>query len=195
MIGFFDTETTGFVKKDVPPDHPTQARCVQIAAYVTDSEGNVAHEFSAILKPEGFTIPEYMGNMKTEDLHGVTQEVATHFGISRKPALTTVLEMLNMCEVVVAHNFAYDDSILNIESAVHGIPWNPKKTYCTMKATTDFCAIPKAKGYGFKWPKLQELYFKLFNENFEDAHSANADTKAMIRCFFELRKRNIIVGL
>ena len=39
---------------------------------------------------------------------------------------------------------------------------------------------------GFKQPKLSELYYKLFNYNFDNAHNAAADVAATARCFFEL---------
>ena len=44
----------------------------------------------------------------------------------------------------------------------------------------------KAEGkIGYKYPRLEELYFKLFQENF-DAHNALNDVKATARCFWEL---------
>ena len=55
---------------------------------------------------------------------------------------------------------------------------------------TDFCKIP---GYfGYEWPKLQELYHKLFGCDFEDAYDAMADITATKKCFFEMRKRGLI---
>src|SRR5690606_8051357 len=46
----------------------------------------------------------------------------------------------------------------------------------------------------FKWPKLEELYQKLFNEKFEEAHNAAADVVATTRCFFELIRLNVITA-
>jgi hypothetical protein len=59
-----------------------------------------------------------------------------------------------------------------------------------MEKTTNFCAIQGP--YGYKWPKLSELYFKLFQSNFEEAHNAAADIKATAKCFWELKKLNKI---
>ena len=58
-----------------------------------------------------------------------------------------------------------------------------------MLSTVDFCKIPGRFKGQFKWPKLQELYFKLFNGNFEDAHDAMGDVNALVMCFWELRRR------
>jgi hypothetical protein len=65
-----------------------------------------------------------------------------------------------------------------------------KKSYCTMQSSIDFCKIPGK--YGYKYPKLQELYRKLFDEDFEDAHNAMSDIEATEKCFWELRKRKLI---
>jgi len=62
----------------------------------------------------------------------------------------------------------------------------PKRKICTMHSTTDFCAINGP--YGYKWPKLSELHYKLFRTDFEEAHNAAADINATARCFWELRR-------
>ena len=59
-----------------------------------------------------------------------------------------------------------------------------------MKSTTDFCKIQG--NYGYKYPKLQELYKKLFGHGFEDAHNSQADILATMQCYFELCKRDIL---
>ena len=55
-----------------------------------------------------------------------------------------------------------------------------------MKSTTDFCQLPGP--YGYKWPRLEELYQKLFGEDFENRHQALADVRACAKCYFELRR-------
>ena len=65
-----------------------------------------------------------------------------------------------------------------------------KEKICTMLSTTEFCAIKGTNGY--KWPKLSELYYELFKSNFEEAHNAAVDIEATAKCFWELRRRNII---
>ncbi len=43
---------------------------------------------------------------------------------------------------------------------------------------------------GFKQPKLEELYAKIFGSSFDNAHNAAADVNATARCFFELLRLN-----
>jgi len=59
-----------------------------------------------------------------------------------------------------------------------------------MQAATNFCEIPGR--YGFKWPSLQELYGKLFDESFDGAHQALVDVRACARCFFELKRIGVL---
>ena len=64
-----------------------------------------------------------------------------------------------------------------------------KEHICTMNASTDFCKIPGP--YGYKWPKLEELYKILFDESF-NAHNALDDIRATTRCFWKLSSLNVI---
>ena len=59
-----------------------------------------------------------------------------------------------------------------------------------MRAATNFCRIPGPRGY--KWPTLQELHQKLFNEPFAAAHQALRDVRACSRCYFELKRRKVL---
>ena len=56
----------------------------------------------------------------------------------------------------------------------------------------NFCQLPGGRGGKYKWPNLSELYKKLFNDSFSEAHNASADVEATTRCFFELIRINVI---
>jgi len=60
-----------------------------------------------------------------------------------------------------------------------------------MRASIEFCAIP-GKYSGYKWPNLNELHVKLFDESIMAQHSADADAATCAKCFFELVKRGVI---
>jgi uncharacterized CHY-type Zn-finger protein len=62
-----------------------------------------------------------------------------------------------------------------------------------MRASANWCRISKIDGRsGFKWPRLDELYFKLFQEYIINSHNAIYDTLATKKCFFELVRLDII---
>ena len=71
-----------------------------------------------------------------------------------------------------------------------------KKELCTMKMTTDYCKLPHPKfpnRYNYKWPRLQELHFKLFGKEFINAHNSKFDVIACSTCLFECIRKKIII--
>jgi len=90
--------------------------------------------------------------------------------------------------VLVAHNMSFDEKIVGAEFLRVGMPNSipAKRKICTMESTTNFCAIDGP--YGYKWPKLSELYYKLFKTGFEEAHNAAVDITATVKCFWELKR-------
>jgi DNA polymerase-3 subunit epsilon len=71
------------------------------------------------------------------------------------------------------------------------LPFNAKTPCCTMAVGTDVAKIPG--NYGYKWPKLIELYRCLFSKDFDSQHTSRADVAACMQCFFELADRRLIV--
>jgi DNA polymerase-3 subunit epsilon len=96
--------------------------------------------------------------------------------------------MLEEAEFLVAHNMAFDEMIMGSELLRNGMQNSlaDKVRICTMKQTTAFCRL--SGEYGFKWPKLSELHYKLFRTGFADAHNALADISITAKCFWELRR-------
>jgi len=182
---FFDTETTGFVRKTLPYNDPKQARVCQLAAMLCDDTGAELNRMNVIIKPAGWYIPDIVAN-----IHGITTERAEREGIPVKEALTKFSEMSNVATIYVAHNFRFDNDMMNIEAFNEpSFVWRPTIEYCTMLTATPVCQIPATRGSGYKWPKLQEIYGHLFGEAFDNAHDAFADMIAMKRVYFELKKR------
>ena len=83
------------------------------------------------------------------------------------------------------HGNKYDYSIMGSELLRNGFDNNliSKDHICTMVSSTEFCRIEGPRGY--KWPKLEELYFKLFEGNF-NAHNALDDIRACAKCFWAI---------
>jgi hypothetical protein len=58
-----------------------------------------------------------------------------------------------------------------------------------MKTTTDMCQLPGK--YGYKYPKLGELYYHLFRKKpSEKLHNALEDVKVTKKCFEKLMTRH-----
>jgi formylglycine-generating enzyme required for sulfatase activity/lipoprotein NlpI len=189
MYLFFDTETTGLPRNWKAPvsDLNNWPRLVQLAYLLFDIEGNKIKEGNFIIKPEGFTIPADVSL-----IHGITTERAVLEGKQLKIVLEEFNELISQADFLVAHNMSFDKKIIGAEFLRLGIknPVPPKKKLCTMESSTNFCAINGP--YGYKWPKLSELHYKLFRTGFEEAHNAAVDINATAKCFWELKRLGII---
>lgn len=186
MYFFFDTETTGVpLSYNAPVTHLSNwPRMVQLAFLVYDKDENKVKEGNCIIKPDGYVIPDSVSR-----IHGITQEKALAYGFDLKRILERFSVFINGATYLIAHNMDFDIKIIGAEFLRCGLmnPTVTKKKICTMKSTVNFCALPH-----FKWPKLEELHRILFDCEFEGAHNAIYDVAVMAKCFFELKKREVI---
>lgn len=187
---FFDTETTG-IPRDYQAsctDSENWPRLVQLGWILTDAQGCTLNEGNRIVRPEGFVIPT-----AASDVHGITTERALREGRDLREVMLEFYQDLYRCTHLVGHNIQFDLKIMGAEYYRLGYDHRcmiARPAICTMQATIEFCNIPGK--YGPKWPRLQELYFKLFGREFEDAHDAMADIQATRECFFELQRQGIL---
>ncbi|WP_262894819.1 3'-5' exonuclease [Sphingobacterium pedocola] len=139
------------------------------------------------MKPEGFSIP-----MTSSNIHGITTERALNEGRDLKESLSLFSKLIQQSTTFIAHNISFDEKILGAEFLRKGmdLPLENKSKICTMDSTKIFCQIPTL--YGYKKPKLSELYKKLFDSNLEYAHDASIDVEATAKCFWRLRSMGIL---
>jgi len=189
MFLFFDTETTGLPKNWKAPatDINNWPRMVQIAWILSDGKGKRIDSASHIIKPENFIIPS-----EASKVHRISTEKAISEGKDLTEILKTFNKLVSESEAIVAHNISFDEKIIGAEFIRKKLnsDFGKKDKVCTMKLATDYCKIPGY--YGYKWPTLSELHIKLFGEDFEEAHDAFADIEATKRCFWEMKKRNLL---
>jgi DNA polymerase-3 subunit epsilon len=186
----FDTETTGLPKSWKAPitDLNNWPRMVQLAWLQCDAAGEVLETGNYIIKPEDFEIP-----VASSNIHGITTQIAIDRGLPLKEVLVKFSAALDRASFLVAHNISFDEKIIGAEFIRQGITsvLFSLKQFCTKELSTDYCKLPKSFG-GYKWPTLQELHTKLFGGPFEAAHDAGRDVAACKKCFFELKKLNLI---
>lgn len=191
MILFFDTETSGLPQDYDAPTSDTSnwPRLVQIAWLMYTDDGELTEEKSYFIYPEGFNIPDEVSRV-----HGITTEKAREKGKNLEKVLLQFAKRIEESDLLVAHNIEFDEKIIGAEFYRKHIQSKlfDKPKLCTMESSTDYCAIPRK--YGYKWPKLSELHYKLFGEYFEEQHDAGADIQATAKSFWELKKRGIILN-
>lgn len=185
---FVDIETTGLPKRMGArvDDFDNWPRIVEIAWILADNNGKELESESFVLNTDS-DIPK-----EASSIHGITNRVANQRGVNRGYVLRELSAALSKSQLMVAHNVRFDYKIIysefkrcSISSKIHNFP-----KLCTMHSTTDYCMIPGV--YGYKFPTLKELYYKIFREQMPDSHSAMGDVKACKKSFFELKQRNII---
>ncbi len=191
MFLIFDTETTGLPRdyNAALTDLDNWPRMVQIAWQLHDKTGKLLNNDSIIIKPENYTIP-----FNAIQIHGITNERALTEGKQLKLVLEQFILMIDQCTYLCGHNIGFDINIIGAELLRCGLPnvFNEKLIIDTKNdATTNFCALPGGRGGKYKWPTLTELYSKLFNSPFDEAHNAAFDVQATSRVLFEIIKRGI----
>ncbi len=183
---FFDTETNGLPYNFNAPitEVDNWPRLIQLAWIQADAQQNEISRGNYLIFPENFYI--------YESVHGITNDKAVKEGHDLLEVLKIFAEVVKSSTVLVAHNISFDDKILGAEFIRKGLP-NPMKELnrlCTMETTVDYVAIKS--GNRNKFPKLEELHTKIFGQGFEGAHDAMNDVAALARCFWELKKNNIV---
>lgn len=198
---FFDTETNGLPQNYKAP--PTQIgnwpEILSIAWEVwTLKEGVWTQETSEaylIQPPEGL-----IWNKEAEHVHGISYVKARSEGLPIKTVLEKLNKELQQATHVLAHNLAFDKSIVLASMFRHnGIAkWSSAKNICTMMETIPICKIVSTSPYAtaaepYKWPRLQELHQFLFKKEWEGiAHDALSDVQCMRTCYRELVTRGCL---
>lgn len=162
-------------------------RLVQLAYLVYDAKGSLVMSKETVIKPDNFLIPK-----AASDVHGITTDYAIKNGRDLSEVLADFETQCSQAEFLVAHNISFDSKIMGAEflRKLSRNPLSDHKQLCTMEASTDYCKIQG--DFGYKWPKLSELHIKLFGVDFDGAHDALADIEATARCFWELRRLDLI---
>lgn len=189
---FYDSETDGLPQWNDPSNDPRQPHIVEIAAILRNREGSIRKPFHAIVRPDGYVIPEEMTK-----IHGISQERALAEG---RPAAEVYREFMALWEEAafrVAHSEGFDARMVRIELKRHMTEladrWKAGPARCTAELSTPYCKLPPTekmiaagRGHQFKKPKLEEALRILCGEELKDAHSALADVEACSKIYLAL---------
>lgn len=186
---FYDTETTGLPLYKEPSDHPDQPYIVQLAACLVDLDTRQTKASMDMILNHDVDIPP-----EVSKIHGIDRERANLYGVKPTLAISTFLSLWGSSTIRIGHNESFDARLVRIALKKTGnhypdkyqAMWKEGKSACTMKL-----ANPITKAHGslkpkHKWPKLEEAYRILFDEELEGAHSAMPDVQACMRVYFHI---------
>jgi DNA polymerase III epsilon subunit-like protein len=178
-ILILDIETTGFLQQG--------GKIVEIGIVELDlSNGNKKIIFDRVTHEAGITKEEVeaswiVGNstLTLEEIrHSPNLEVL-------RPEIQGILD--DYVNGATAFNNAFDFGFLEDR----GFRFN-KKLACPMKLSTDICKLPSPRGFGFKWPKVEEAHLFFFGDiGYIEQHRGADDAFYEADIVMELYKRGI----
>ena len=204
----FDVETTGLPpKKTKSSDWTGWPYITQLTAVLYHSEtGRVqAHLNHYISLPKDVVVPPIVAQ-----LTGITTELCQTKGHPISSVICSFYELFCRADYVVAHNLAFDKSMLRCEIERNADILPPfcqslfmdesPKQLCTMLQYQYYCGIRavSAKGWNYtKLPRLSEVYDRLFQGRGQVAadyqlHNSVVDTLLCLRCLLLLECRQEI---
>jgi DNA polymerase-3 subunit epsilon len=184
----FDTETTGFLnKKD--PSLDAQPYIIQFAGILWELKD---WKYSELERKNIFIKPPISIPYWASQVHHI-YDIDVKDAPVMSEQIEEIMNFLWQADAIIWHNIEYDEDMIKVElkrlEKLH--LYTPDQVICTMKTTVDFCAL-RWNWLRFKYPKLGELYKKLFWEYFVWAHDAMVDVEATHQCFLELEKQWVL---
>jgi DNA polymerase III epsilon subunit-like protein len=187
----FDTETTGLPEGRNPSiTHSDKwPHIVQLSYLMYDTEKVqilTCHDHVVAI-PEDVAISE-----ESQNIHGITKSMCRRKGVPIEYALDDFNDCLQQCDRVVGHNLSFDKRMIMVESIrlkrrqYFTRDGRGKMEYCTMKNSTNICAIETVSATGdiyYKYPTLEELHHILFNSRPKGMHDSMADVLICLRCY------------
>ena len=186
----FDTETTGLpVSMSAPITNSSLWPHIVQISWITVSNKEIKKKEDHIIKPEGFRIP-----YESARIHGISDVYATTHGEPLKDVLSAFCSDVLASNMIIGHNLEFDRKVVLAELfRVHiDDPFVDKTSVCTMKKSTVYCAFPGKGWLGYRYPRLEELYKKLFGKRLKGAHNALHDVEATYECYKELVRLGVI---
>lgn len=193
-ILFFDVETSGLPPKGA--EWETNFNLFPNIVSIAWLHGDIEKHF--IVKPEGWVIPE-----EATAIHGITTEYALQHGVPIADVMIEFCDDAIKAPLICAHNIYFDSSMIKanilkflgkqfyeefrVEQGLH-----KGKRIDTMMKTIKFVGALYPNGGKGKFPKLEELFDKIFPGVKFDAHNALQDCVALRKCLPELIKLEII---
>jgi len=197
----FDTVTTVMLSEynDEVRDYMDFPRIIELSFLLVNENGDIIKEYSNLIIPDGWEIP----NEKSWIDNGYSNKNSIKNGVEMLDVLIQFINALAEADYIVAHNLDFDYGALISEflrckrylnyTFIYEILISfEHKSICTMQQSTEYCKIQKINMIDYEYPKLQELYFKLFEKKYDTKHSLLEEVHIIKECFFRLKELKVI---
>lgn len=188
----FDTETTGIVVRDRPPEDPQQPDLVQLGMLLVETDDWSPRARHAMLVHLADGVSIEAGARKA---HGISEEDCQRYGVPPMVAGSLFNQLCLQADLLVAHNIAFDRIIM--QTVLHRLGGKPDRMeglrqICTMQESTEILKLP-GRFDSYKWPSLSEAYRHFTEREIEGAHDALVDSQACLDVFRALVDRGAVV--
>jgi DNA polymerase III epsilon subunit-like protein len=159
-FSLIDFETSGF--------QPDYARILEVAVIKINSQGKILEEFTTLINPED-------GNVGRTDIHQITLNM-----VKNAPKLSEITgDLIKILDssIIVAHNARFEENFLESAFREAGVKHPLMPTIDTLWLSRQILNLPNYK---------LATVIEDFGYDFEDAHTALGDVRAMARVFPEM---------
>lgn len=158
-------------------------------------------DWSCTKSADYFIKPRGPWSQEAEKIHQIPESIVLQFGKDPLVVFNELIEDISNCDIIIAHNLSFDKNCILAEIqrlytagllSKKPITYWPltKKNLCTMVKTKNYVAIEFPNSKDFKFPKLGELYAKLFGKIYDisgaELHNSKHDVSCLIICFKQL---------
>ena len=199
IVIFLDTETNGLPQNRYAPYTSTEMwpHIIQISWQLVNTDN-----WEIIKEEDHFLKPRAVWNSDAERVHQIPETIAKKFGKEPVEVFKKLYTDLALCSTVIAHNLIFDKTAIMseiqrlYEKNMYEISpvkfWSNINEVCTMTKTKVFCGLKFKNSNDVKFPKLDELYLKLFSSEYDisgaNLHNAKHDVNCLVMCVKELLK-------
>ncbi|HCX20391.1 MAG: DNA polymerase III subunit epsilon [Flammeovirgaceae bacterium] len=184
---FLDTETSGIpISLNAPiNDLDNWPFVLQLAWVIYSSNGELIKKENHFVWEEEIFI-----NESSTKVHGITHDELQEKGEDRKSVMRLLASDLRKYKpLIIGHFVEFDSKMVQVAFYRSGLKnlISQQQHFCTMLASKKYALAANST-----YPKLEELYHRLFHEVMRDKHNAMHDAEATARCFFQLKEKGDI---
>lgn len=188
----FDTETNGLPNSRHESIFNTVEfpYILQLSYILYDSECN------KIIKYKDAYVKDVEIKEESFKINNISKDILDKKGENIKNVLNDFIDMMKLCDILVAHNYSFDKKIIMVECVRNQLFYKlnyvikQKNNYCTMINSKNICKIINTNYShnnkyinNYKYPKLIELHKKLFNHEIKSSNLHNS----LIDCIYTLK--------